>query len=231
MGLVTHTYCLRNRDEAEKLDFKKARWEYTRCATGAAGNIRNLEVLMKEKQLRQAEALAAKERENLEKNFQDYPFRKPPGQEAFLEQFEENRPLKRRKFLVLDGESGLGKSDYAKSLSTPGRTLDVNCASCEGEPPLRSYDPVFHEAILLDEASAELIVRNKKMMQGPPDPVELGSTQSNMFTYCVFVCRKKLIVSSNKWAEQLTELSDSDRSWLEANQIYIPVTEPLYVKP
>ena len=230
-GPSNTSYSVHFCSKAEKLDFNLTRWEYTRCASGAMGNIRNLEACQKEHMLRQAQALAQKDKAELEQHFTCYPFRHPAGEADFLSQFTELRPLKRRKFLVLDGPSNLGKSDYAKSLSAPSRTLDVNCASCDSEPPLRSYNPVDKDAILLDEASASLIVRNKKLMQGPAEPVELGSTQSNMYTYFVYVCKKKLIVSSNKWAEQLQELSESDRSWLEANQIYISVTEPLFIRP
>ena len=195
------------------------------------GNIKNLEAVQKEHQRKQAEKLAQADRREIEENFVTFPYRKPEGEAAFLSQFLPGVVLKRRRFLVLDGVSQLGKSDYAKSLSPPGRTLDVNCASCDGEPPLRNYDPVDRDAILLDEAAAELIVRNKKLMQGPPEPVELGSTQSNMYTYLVYVHKKKLIVSSNKWAEQLEKLSDSDRQWLQDNQIFIPVTTPLFIRP
>ena len=195
------------------------------------GNIKNLEAVQKEHQRKQAEKLAQADRREIEEHFVTFPYRKPEGEAAFLSQFLPGVVLKRRRFLVLDGVSQLGKSDYAKSLSPPGRTLDVNCASCDGEPPLRNYDPVDRDAILLDEAAAELIVRNKKLMQGPPEPVELGSTQSNMYTYLVYVHKKKLIVSSNKWAEQLEKLSDSDRQWLQDNQIFIPVTTPLFIRP
>ena len=195
------------------------------------GNIKNLEAMQKEYSRRQAEAMARRDQEELTAFFVTYPFRKPEGEEAFLVQFKAGAALKRRTFLVLDGASQMGKSDYAKSLSGPGKTLDVNCASCEHEPPLRSWDPAAKDAVLLDEASAALIVRNKKLMQGPPDPVELGSTQSNMFTYFVYVHKKKLIVSTNKWAEQLEQLPETDRRWLEDNQILIEVTEPLFIRP
>ena len=155
------------------------------------GNIKNLEAMQKEYSRRQAEAMARKDHEELSTHFVNFPFRRPEGEEEFMSQFMPGKVLKRRKFLVLDGASKMGKSDYAKSLSPPGRTLDVNCASCDQEPPLRSWDPVSKDAILLDEASAALIVRNKKFMQAPPDPVELGSAQSNMFTYFVYVHKKK----------------------------------------
>ena len=221
-----------NLREAEKLDFEKARWEYTRTAVNVDGNLRNLERIQREHSARQAQALAEKDQLELAQNFVEYPFRKPPEEDEFMAQFALSAILKRRKFYVLDGISQMGKSDYAKSLSPKGRTLDLNCATVQEEPPLRNYNPLDYDAILLDEASAALIVRNKKLMQGPPVPVDLGSTQSNMYTYKVYVYKKKLIVSTNKWREQVESLPDvDDRKWLAANAIVVDVKEPLFIRP
>ena len=82
----------------------------------------------------------------------------------------------------------------------------MHSALCDGEPPLGNYNPVDRDAIWLGAADVTLFVRNKKFTQGPPEPVELGSTRSNLYIYLVYVHKPKLIVSLKQWAEQLQKL-------------------------
>ena len=82
----------------------------------------------------------------------------------FLSQFQ--RPMFRRKFLVLTGPSCLGKTIYASSLSSDiSKTLVVDCGSAE-QPDLRQLDPLFHETIVFDECRAWTVVNNRKIFQG-----------------------------------------------------------------
>ncbi len=155
------------------------------------------------------------------------PPRKVPEVEAWLK--EQACVRFRQKFLVLDGASQLGKTRFAHSLRGEAATLDVNCSGVQTEPDLRSFRPSVHATILFDEASCSMVVRNKKLFQAPPDPVQLGQSSTNCFAYTISVHQCLLVVASNKWAAELEDLSEADRAWLQANQAYVHVTEPLWL--
>ena len=61
-------------------------------------------------------------------------------------------------FLVLDGPSGLGKTQFSMSLSP--RSLEVTCSNCE-EPDLREFKSGTTELVVLDEAKCTLVVNCK----------------------------------------------------------------------
>ena len=69
-------------------------------------------------------------------------------------------------FLVLVGPSGLGKTQFAKSLVPKGRSLELNMASAP-EPNLKEYDHEQHDLILFDECSAQKVLLQKKLFQAP----------------------------------------------------------------
>ncbi|CAE7941282.1 unnamed protein product [Symbiodinium sp. KB8] len=81
----------------------------------------------------------------------------------------------RRKFLVLDGPTRVGKTQFAKALAGEAATLEVNCAGSV-EPDLRSFDPTLHRAIVFDEASANLVLRHKKLFQGGVEEVSMAAS-------------------------------------------------------
>ena len=84
----------------------------------------------------------------------------------------------RRKFLVLDGPTRVGKTQFAKALAGEAATLEVNCAGSV-EPDLRSFDPTLHRAIVFDEASANLVLRHKKLFQGGVEEVSMAASATN----------------------------------------------------
>ena len=155
---------------------------------------------------------------------------RPPRKIALVEQWlrEQARPQFRQRFLVLDGPSRLGKTRYAHALRGTQATLDVNCSGVTHEPDLRSFRGSQHSTILFDEASATMVVRNKKLFQAPPDPVQLGQSSTNCFAYAICVHQCLLVVASNKWAKELADMPQEDRDWLIKNQVYVDVQEPLW---
>ena len=80
------------------------------------------------------------------------PFRKVPAVEAWLAQYQHD--LFRYRFLVLEGPSGLGKTQFSMSLSP--RSLEVTCSNCE-EPDLREFKSGTHDLVLLDESKCTLV--------------------------------------------------------------------------
>ena len=108
-------------------------------------------------------------------------FKPQPLLKVFQEQFKVIRS--RYKFFVANGDSCTGKTVWAKHIT--GNTAEVyyvNCASCP-EPDLRLLK-AHHKVILLDEASPAMILRQKLLIQGPPDFVSLGCMQHDQLS-CV----------------------------------------------
>ena len=105
----------------------------------------------------------------------------------------------------------------------------MNCASCP-EPDLRLLK-AHHKAILLDEAAPEMILRQKLLIQGPPDFVSLGCSTTNCHAYQVFVSGIQFVICSNKWISEVDNLECvEDREWLRENSIVLDVgKEPMFI--
>ncbi len=148
-----------------------------------------------------------------------------PVEQDFLPQFQVD--MFRRRFLVLDGPTKLGKTMFASSLAGPERTLELNCASSM-EPNLRDFDSDVHRAVVFDEASCAMVLRHKKLFQGGVQPLELASSNTNCYSYKVWVYGAMMIVTSNTWSAELQELSIEDASWLRSNSVHVYCTQKLY---
>ena len=155
----------------------------------------------------------------------EQPFKKFPEIETWKEEHAVARP--RYRFLVLVGPSGLGKTQFAKSLVQKGRSLELNMASAP-EPNLKEYDHDQHDLILFDECAAEKVLVQKKLFQAPLSPVALGQSSTGCFAYNVWVHAKLLVVASNVWHHEVHELRKADADWLAVNSVVLDVTEPLW---
>jgi hypothetical protein len=155
------------------------------------------------------------------------PSRVLPAVNDWLE--EQRKPAFRQRFLVLDGPSRTGKTRYAVGLKGPGATLELNCAGVTCEPDLRAFRPGQHRCLVFDEAAASMVVRNKKLFQAPVDGVCMGQSSTNCYAYTVSCHQVLMVVCSNKWSAELEELSREDREWLQQNQVYVHVSEPLWL--
>ena len=133
----------------------------------------------------------------------------------------------RQPFLVLEGPSCLGKTQFAMSLVGPGKGLEVNCCACP-EPDLRSFRAMTHELILFDEASPELVLKQKKLFQAPAVDVTLGASTTNCHAYTVWVHSVKMVIASNTWSSDAAACEPLDRAWLHANSVHLSVREPMW---
>jgi len=144
------------------------------------------------------------------------------------------KPFQRRKrFLVLEGPSGLGKTEYIKALFGPDNVLELNCGSCGTVVSLRQFRAHQHRCVLFDEASAALVLHNRKVFQAPPTWVDLGHSPTGRDIYSVFLADAVLVVNSNRWSEELEKIkktSVSDHAWLVANMCLVKVSSKLYVE-
>ena len=136
----------------------------------------------------------------------------------------------RYKFLVLTGRSRTGKTRYAMHLfGDVSRTLELNCAAAS-EPDLRTFDPEHHSAVLFDEASAAMVLKQKKLFQAPPCWIQLGASTTNCHSYEVVMAGCKMIICSNRWDEELEALGEADREWLNANSVKVRVDDPFWIE-
>ena len=136
---------------------------------------------------------------------------------------------RRKKFLVLEGKSGTGKTEFVRGLFGPDKTLELNCAGVVAVN-LRDYRPLEHKVVLWDEASPELVLANRKLFQCPPCWIDLGHSATGTLVYKVWVNEALFVIATNRWASALEELVKEDMEWVQANQVHVHVTQPLWLE-
>ena len=209
--------------QAGKMDPVLARAEIVKTAKNLPRLLQNLDkyvLELREQRLRQRIVSIEMELERSER-----PFKIFPEIERWKEEHASPRP--RYRFLVLVGPSGLGKTQFAKSLVGKKRSLELNMASAP-EPNLKEFDHELHDLILFDECSAQKVLLQKKLFQAPLSPVSLGQSTTGCFAYNVWVHAKLLVVASNVWHHVVHELRKADADWLTANSLVMDVRENLW---
>ena len=206
-----------------KITTAAAKVEFTNCTKNVIRNLQNLEAYARER-------IAAKLRQKLEATetilqMGRAPFRKLTAVEDWLRTFDSVK--ERRRFLVLDGPSCLGKTQFVTSLVPYGCALQLNCAGLEA-PPLRIFDHEQHRLILFDEAQPHMIAKHRRLFQCPNIPVVLGSSPTNTMTYEVYVNDTRLVICSNSWSCELRRMPAEDAAWVAANQVLVTVETPLW---
>ena len=155
------------------------------------------------------------------------PFVKIPLVQRFLALHR--RPAERRPFLVVEGPSQMGKTQFVCSLVPPGRALEVNCSECL-DPPLRKFDMRAHSLILFDEGGVQMVLRNRRLFQAPNCSVTIGTSPTNRDAYDVYLNDTMLVICSNNWSAQLDGARAADAEWIKKNQIYVHVVKPLWLE-
>ena len=209
--------------QSKKLGADTARRELVQTTKSLTRHLPNVEKLIQESiALELGDIIAAKEK-ILEKS--RTPFRELPEVSALLKDLQECRD--RRKFLVLDGPSRMGKTMYVKSLFGKDKTLELNCSG-EEDPQMQGYKHTQHKCVLFDEAAPEMISKYRKLFQCPNAVVQMAQSKTGCFSYPVYVNDALLVICCNHWKEQLARMASSCTKWIEANQVLISVTEPLF---
>ena len=211
--------------QARKLSLSTARHELVRCMKNLPRNLQALDLWWAEE--RKVRLLILQDQVSAELSKNTRASRRVEQVDAWTKQYDE--VLRRYKFLVLDGPTRMGKTEFTKTLVKPGHFFEINMSAAP-EPNLREYDHEKHELILFDECHVEVILKQKRLFQAPACLVNLGASATNCFAYQVWVHRKRLVVTSNVWKSSLTALTTEDREWIERNSIYVYVSEPLYVQ-
>jgi hypothetical protein len=209
--------------QQEKITVETAREVIIRCAKNVPRLLANLEGYTRAKRTLSETKLLAEARLSVSGAFR--PFKRLKVVEDWLSLFQEQRD--RYPFLVLEGPSRMGKTQFAEHVVPHGRCLCVDCSSAT-EPDLRQYASDTVDSIMFDEAKAAMVIRCKRLFQAPVGMVNLGLSATNCNAYQVMVHRKCLIVCSNTWSFEVGALPASDAAWLAANCVHVLVTTHLW---
>ena len=129
-------------------------------------------------------------------------------------------------FLVLNGDSQMGKTRFAARLFGESKTLILSCQNI-GLPNLRTFRRHQHRCIVFDEASHNMVFNNKQVFQAGVDSVMLGQSNCNEHAYSVWLYGVPLIVSTNDW---LLGATPEQKVWILRNSVQVDVTEPMWVE-
>lgn len=127
-------------------------------------------------------------------------------------------------FLVLNGNSRMGKTRYAAQLWGPEHTLVL---SCQGvlQPNLKDFNRSI-KCIVYDEANHAMVFANKQVFQAGLDEVMLGQSACNEQAYCCWLYAVPMVVSTNNW---LLNAKEEEMDWLVKNSVVVDVTEPMWL--
>ena len=166
------------------------------------------------------------ERRQAELETQVKPFREIEAVTKWLERV--GQTSWRKPILVLEGASGLGKTEYAKRLfGHPRFCYEVNMAKND-DFSLKDFNPSVHKMILWDEAAPTLVSNQRKLFQCPPCWVQLGASATGCHSYNVWVNDAAMVVSSNKWADLMQKLPHKDALWIQQNTVYVLITQSMF---
>ena len=181
-----------------RIELSAAREEMVSAGKSVCRHLQNLDVLEKEREKLAVQRLISQRATEIAKTRK--AFKAIPSVDKWVRDLAV--PVDRRKFLMLQGPSQMGKTAYAFSLVEQGAALEVNCAGVE-YPPLRAFSRAKHRLILFDEASTGMVLKNRRLFQGPNTPVCVGSSPTNKDAYEVYLGDTLLVVASNNWDEEL----------------------------
>ena len=212
--------------QSQKMELEDARVELCRCGKGLVRKLLDLDKVRQcrlEAKLQERVSLVQAQIATQNKCFKTFDAVEAWKEEA-TKQFQ-----RRKKFLVLAGRSGVGKTEYVRGLFGPQALLELNCANSACVPDLRAFDWETHKVILFDEACVEMVLKNRKLFQAPACLIDLGHSPTGRDVYRVFLNDAVLVIASNKWTDEVASLeSASDRAWIIANQVLVVVTESMF---
>ena len=142
-----------------------------------------------------------------------------------------DKDLGRRKFLVLDGPSQVGKTEYARSLADGDEYFFQADCSGQNYPNVKGLSFWRHRIALFDECSVKVVLQNKRLFQGSHYGGSVGNTASNMYQQTINTWGVGIIVASNNWAYEISKQRPDDIEWLWSNCYYVNEQHKLFVEP
>lgn len=209
-----------------KMSLENCRLEIIRSAKNLPRLLQNLDRVMREREAQGLSERVAAVASQLA--LQRRPFRSLRVVTQWLESFRALKP--RYEFLVLEGPSQVGKTQFARSLSPagPSGVFEADCAASD-YPDIRGFRSGVHDTIIFDEASATLVARHKKMFQASASWVSLGASATNIHSYMLWLHGVRMIVTSNTWMCDVRRMPAEDAAWLQRNSVHVWVQEPLFL--
>ena len=154
------------------------------------------------------------------------PFRRIAAVDEWQLQYTDHRH--RYTFLVLEGPSCTGKTQFARALCPADKQVfELNCAS-DQEPPLQGFNPVQHGLVLFDEIRPNAVARQRKLFQAGTAEIQLGCSATNVHMYSVCTYRTRLVCCSHDWSVFLDEMAPACREWVVLNSVHVWCTSPLW---
>ena len=212
--------------QGEKMEFCDARAEMTRCGKGYQRRMAELKAWEHgKKELKLQEHIVAEQAYHRAHNL---AFRAFPEISAWFAR--NTKPhMRRKEILVVEGPSGLGKTEYIKALVGEGQCLELNAESMD-TPMLLGLDSSLHKLVFWDECKVQLVLDFRKLFQCPPTLIALGISPTGRDVYNVWLNDAVMAIGSNSWSEQVAALSRaSDREWLVKNTVLVQVSAKMYV--
>ena len=215
-----------NMVQAEKMSFKSAMQQMSMCGKGYTRYMQDLTAWQNAKEeLRLADHVRQVQAHHSATN---YAFKSYPIVEQWKASVWEPM-LRRKKFLVIEGPSGVGKTEFIKQLAGPEKTLEIS-ADGMTSPYLRNFIPSQHRIIFWDECKVDLVIAYRKLFQCPASWITLGVSPTGRDVYRVWLNDAAHVIASNRWTANLEKMHNhADRAWIEENQVFLHVTERMYV--
>ena len=222
-GYLVQPSWLMNLLQSQKISFDTCREAVLSTCQNVGRYLKDLDQV--EQHFRQKEIEAEVQRAQRVLAGRRRPFCNLPEVVEWRKQYDEDNF--RFRFLVLEGPSRFGKTQFVRSLVPEDQVLELSCSG--GTPiDLKSFLRHKHKLVLFDEVEAPQVLALRKAFQAGPSPVQLGQSQTGMYTYWVFLYRVMFVLCSNTWTESLSKLKQGDANWIEQNQIHVAVDKQLY---
>ena len=223
-GYLVQPSWLMNMLQAKKISFDTCKEAVLKTCQNVGKYLKDLEVVEEHHRMKEIVEEVARVQRVLA--LRRRPFMTLPVVVKWQKQYEQDDF--RYRFLVLEGPSQHGKTQFVRSLVPEENILEVTCSG--GVPvDFRSFRRHKHKLVLFDEIEAQQVLALRKAFQAGASPVQLGQSQTGIYTYTIFLHRVMFVLCSNTWTESLSKLKPGDANWIQSNQIHITIDQHLYL--
>ena len=212
--------------QSGKMHYAAARAQFVRCGKGLVRRLQDLDRWHASQQESLIEVRAHATQLRLRQGLR--AFRPIPAVDAWLDMYSSGVHARKR-LLVLDGPSGMGKTEFVRSLFPQSAVLELNCAGLV-HVCIPGFDALEHKCIFWDELSAVVVTANRKLFQHPAVFVDIGHSPTGQHVKKLWLNDSMSVIATNHWAEDVSRMeSASDVLWLTSNCVVVTVDSPLFL--